>query len=222
VRSAVAIAAFSIAVTMSIPVRAELWCGNGRGTPLDHPCTDQDTEEDPAVAAIAAKYSDQWMAIHGVWLVSAGTNQTGTPMEIRVYVEPMQISQAKDQIPSEVEGIPVAFIPKAAPKGSGSRSFLEIGKSGAGTNDPETAEHQENERVLRAAFSDTLQTYAQEWNDLPGVIDVGPGKCKGTECDYTTIKVVVQAQFLDDVKERIPAKVSDIPVVFIPYTGNDQ
>ena len=220
VRNALIVTALVLA--LAGPVHAELWCGNGRGTPLDHPCSEQDTEQDPAVAATVAKYSDQWMAVHGVWQVSAGTNQTGTPLEIRVYVEPQQLLAAKDQIPSEVEGIPVAFVPKAAPKGSGSRSFLQIRRWGEGANDSETAEHQENERVLRAAFSDTLQTYAQEWNDLPGVIDVGPGKCKGTECDFTSIKIVVQAQFLEDVKDQIPQTVNGIPVVFIPYNGVDQ
>jgi len=212
----------ALVVSLAGQARAELWCGNGRGTPLDHPCTDQDTEPDPAVAATAARYSDQWMAIHGVWEVNPGTNQTGTPMEIRVYVEPQQLLAAKDQIPSEVEGIPVTFVPKATPRGTGLGSVVQINRTSANTYDPEAAERQEKERALRASFSDAMQTYGQQWNDLPGVIGVGPGKCKGSECDYTTIKVVVQAQFLDDVKERIPAKVSDIPVVFIPYTGSDQ
>lgn len=199
-------------------VHAELWCGNGRGTPLDHPCTDHDTEPDPAVAAIAARYSEQWMAVHGVWEVNPGTNQTGTPMEIRVYVEPLQMPAARDRIPSEVEDIPVTFVPKTAPKGSGNQSFLKVNSA----NDSESPEHQEKERLLRTAFSDTMANYGREWNDLPGVIDVGPGKCKGARCDFTSIKIVVQAQFLDDVKEQIPGSVNGIPVVFIPYNGVDQ
>lgn len=217
-RRALIIAAISIVLSLGSQVRAELWCGNGRGTPLDHPCTDQDTEPDPAVAALAAKYSEQWMAVQGVWEVNPGTNQTGTPMEIRVYVEPLQLAAARDRIPSEVENVPVTFVPKAAPKGSGSRSFQQVRT----INDRDTAEHQEKERELKTAFSDTMANYGREWNDLPGVIDVGPGKCKGPECDFTTIKIRVQAQFLDDVKEQIPNMVNGIPVVFIPYTGADQ
>ena len=218
VRKALLIATISMALSIGSQVRAELWCGSGRGTPLDHPCTDQDTEPDPAVAAIAAKYSEQWMAVHGVWQVNPGTSQTGTPQEIRVYVEPQQLPAARDQIPSEVENIPVAFVPKTAPKGDDNRSFLQVNS----INDSESSEHQEKERLLRAAFSDTLANYGKEWNDLPGVIDVGPGKCKGSRCDFTSIKIVVQAQFLDDVKEQIPGAINGIPVVFIPYTGTDQ
>ena len=215
-RKAPIIIAFVLALVAQ--VHAELWCGNGRGTPLDHPCTDHDTEPDPAVAAIAARYSEQWMAVHGVWEVNPGTNQTGTPMEIRVYVEPLQMPAARDRIPSEVEDIPVTFVPKTAPKGSGNQSFLQVNSA----NDSESPEHQEKERLLRTAFSDTMANYGREWNDLPGVIDVGPGKCKGARCDFTSIKIVVQAQFLDDVKEQIPGSVNGIPVVFIPYNGVDQ
>jgi len=219
VRKALIMAAIAIALTMGAPARAELWCGNGRGTPLDHPCTEQDTEQDPAVAATVDKYSEQWRAVHGVWQVSAGTNQTGTTMEIRVYVEPQQLAAAKDRIPSEVDGIPVAFVPKTIPRGTGG-SFIQLSKTN--TYDPEAAERQEKEQVLRAAFSDAMQSYGRTWNDLPGVIDVGPGKCKGAECDFTSIKIVVQAQFLDEVKAQIPDAVNGIPVVFIPYNGVDQ
>lgn len=221
-RKALTIAAISLILSIFGQARAELWCGNGRSTPLDHPCTEQDTEQDPAVAAAVANHSEQWMAVHGVWQVSAGTNQTGAMMEIRVYIEPQQLVAAKDQIPSEVEGIPIAFVPKTAPRGSGFRSFLQVGNSSGTGDDSETLERQEKERALGAAFSDAMQTYGQEWNDLPGVIDVGPGKCKGTECDFSSIKVVVQAQFLDDVKDQIPGAVNGIPVVFIPYDGIDQ
>ena len=218
VRKALAIAIVPIVLSLGGPVRAELWCGSGRGTPLDHPCTEQDTEQDPAVAAVVARYSEQWMAVQGVWQVSAGTNQTGTTMEIRVYVEPQQLVAARDRIPPEVEDVPVTFVPKAAPRGTGFGNFLQISNS----NDPGATAREEKERALRAAFSDTMQTYGKEWNELPGVIDVGPGKCKGAECDFTSIKIVVQAQFLDDVKERIPDGINGIPVVFIPYNGIDQ
>jgi hypothetical protein len=213
-------AVIAIVLTAGAQARGELWCGNGRGTPLDHPCTDQDTAQDPAVAAIVDKYSGQWMAVHGVWQVSAGTNQTGTPMEIRVYVEPQQLADARNQIPSEVEGVPVAFVAKATPKGTGLGGFLQVKK--ADTYDPEAAERQEKDQMLRAAFSNAMQAYGRTWNDLPGVIGVGPGKCKGAECDFSSIKIVVQAQFLDDVKTQIPDAVDGIPVVFIPYNGTDQ
>jgi hypothetical protein len=211
--------AIALVLVGNVPARAELWCGSGRGTPLDHPCTDQDAQPDPAVVAVAEKYSAQWMAVHGVWQVSAGTNQTGTPMEIRVYVQPPQVATARDQIPSEVENIPVSFIPKQMPTGT-SRSFLALTNSDA--NDPTAAERQEKNRVAQAAFSEAIGEFGRHWNDLPGVIGVGPGKCKGSDCDYSAIKITVQAQFMDDVKQQIPATVDGVPVVFIPYSATDQ
>src|SRR5262249_7539314 len=55
------VATLFVVVLMGDPGRAELWCGSGPGTPLDHPCSDQDTEEDPVVAASVASHASVWM-----------------------------------------------------------------------------------------------------------------------------------------------------------------
>ena len=54
-RNALALtAALLLVVATSIEAHAELWCGRGPGTPLEHPCSDEDTVADPAVAAASA------------------------------------------------------------------------------------------------------------------------------------------------------------------------
>src|SRR5262245_32095880 len=107
-RTALALMAASLVVVgISVAAHAELWCGRGPGTRLDHPCSDEDTEQDPTVAAAVASHTNEWMMVHGVWQVSAGTIQNGSPREIRVYVEPSGLAAARQEIPSEVDEIPV-------------------------------------------------------------------------------------------------------------------
>ena len=117
------LATLILVVGIVAEARAELWCGRGPGTPLDHPCSAEDTEEDPAVAAAVASHTNEWMMVQGVWQVSAGTIQTGTTFEIRVYVEPSGFVLARQRIPSQVDDIPVRLIAKKIPTGAGLTSF---------------------------------------------------------------------------------------------------
>jgi hypothetical protein len=214
------VAALFIVVAMTLEARAELWCGRGPGTPLDHPCSDQDTEEDPTVAAAVASHRNEWMTVQGVWQVSAGTIQTGTPLEIRVYVEPSQIATAKQQVASEVDDIPVRLVAKKNPTGGRLKSLPKDGQDPA-PYDPGAAERQANARLAEAVYAETMREYGEQWSDLPGVVGLGPKTCDENRCDFGAIRITVQAQFMNDVKERITDSVNGIPIVFVPYRGSD-
>ena len=184
---------------------------------MDHPCDDRDTEEDPAVAAIVARYTNEWMKVRGVWEVSAGTIQTGSQQEIRVFVQPDQLAAAREHIPSEAEGTPVALIPRAMPV---KEHFGVLLKSGAYPEDSAAAETRQKMAAAEALYSNVMREYAQQWNDLPGVIGMGPGKCGSQGCDFSRIKITVQAQFMSDIKEKIPNTIDGVAIVFVPYDGN--
>lgn len=207
---------------ISAQARAELWCGRGPGTPLDHPCSAEDTEEDPAVAAAVASHTNEWMTVQGVWQVSAGTIQTGNPLEIRVYVEPSQLATAKQQIPSEIDEIPVHLVAKKIPTGGRLTSFSKVNQSDPPPYDPAAAQRQANARLAEAVYAETMREYGEQWNDLPGVVGLGPKQCDEHQCDFSAIRITVQAQFMSDVKERITDSVNGIPIVFVPYDGSDQ
>ena len=221
-RTALALLAALLVVGMSVGAHAELWCGRGPGTPLDHPCSDEDTEADPTVAAAVASHTNEWMKVHGVWQVSAGTIQYGNPREIRVYVEPSGFAAARQQIPSEIDDIPVRLVAKKIPTGGGLTSFSKVSRSDPAPYDPSAAERQASARLAEAVYAQTMREYGEQWNDLPGVVGLGPKKCDEHGCDFSAIRITVQAQFMSDVKERITDSVNGIPIVFVPYNGSDQ
>jgi hypothetical protein len=220
VRRIPGIAAIAFVLLLTGSAHAELWCGNGPGTPLDHPCDDRDTQADPAVEAAISKYENQWMSIHGVWNVTAGTTQTGDPREIRVFVEPKQLAHARELIPSDADGITVTLIARKIPQGDGLVQVAGF-RSDSGPPDREALEKQEKAKAAEAAYSETMREYSDQWNDLPGVIGMGPAKCKASECDFSKIKITVQAQFMDDVREHIPSNVNGVSIVLVPYNGTD-
>ena len=221
-RTALALlAALLLVMGMSAAAHAELWCGRGPGTPLDHPCSNEDTEQDPTVTAAVAAHTNEWMMVHGVWQVSAGTIQTGNPREIRVYVEPSRFAAARQQIPSQVDDIPVRLVAKKIPTGSGLSSFSTTSQSDPTPYDPTAAERQASARLAEAVYAQTMREYGEQWNDFPGVVSLGPRKCDERGCDFSAIRITVQAQFMNDVKERITDSVNGIPIVFVPYNGTD-
>jgi len=215
-------AALFMVMTMSVEARAELWCGRGAGTPLDHPCSAEDTEEDPTVAAAVASHTNEWMTVQGVWQVSAGTIQTGNPLEIRVYVEPSQLATAKQQIPSQIDDIPVHLVAKKIPTEGRLIGFSKVSQSDPPPYDPGAAQRQANARLAEAVYAETMREYGEQWNDLPGVVGLGPKKCDEHQCDFSAIRITVQAQFMSDVKERITHSVNGIPIAFVPYDGSDR
>jgi len=214
------VAALFIVVAFRVEARAELWCGRGPGTPLDHPCSDQDTDEDPAVAAAVASHANEWMTVRGVWQVSAGTVQTGTPLQIRVYVEPSRRATAKQQIPSEVDDIPVRLVAKRIPIRARLTSFPKDSQADPAPYDPGAAERQASARLAEAIYAETIREYGEQWSDLPGVVGLGPKTCDDHQCDFSAIRITVQAQFMNDVKELITDSVNGIPIVFVPYRGS--
>jgi hypothetical protein len=216
------LAALLLVAGVSVEAHAELWCGYGPGTPLDHPCSAEDTEEDPAVAAAVASHTNVWMMVHGIWQVSAGTIQTGNPFEIRVYVEPSGFVAARQQIPSEIDDIPVRLIAKKIPIGAGLTSFSKVSQSDPVPYDPTAAERQASAKLAEAVYAETMHEYGEQWNDIPGVVGLGPKKCDEHGCDFSAIRITVQAQFMPNVKERITDSVNGIPIVFVPYNGSDQ
>jgi hypothetical protein len=218
----VLVAALLVVVAVGTAARAELWCGRGPGTPLDHPCSDEDTEQDPAVAAAVASHTNEWMMVHGVWRVSAGTIQTGNPLEITVYVEPSQLASAEQQIPSEIDDIPVRLVAKKIPTGGRLTSFSKVSQPDQAPYDPTAAERQASARLAEAVYGQTMREYGEQWNDLPGVVSMGPKKCDEHSCDFSAIRITVQAQFMNDVKGLITDSVNGIPIVFVPYNGRDQ
>jgi hypothetical protein len=66
-----------------------------------------------------------------------------------------------------------------------------------------------------------MREYGEQWSDLPGVVGLGPKTCDENRCDFSAIRITVQAQFMNDVKERITDSVNGIPIVFVPYRGSD-
>ena len=79
-----------------------------------------------------------------------------------------------------------------------------------------------DEEFARCLYAETMREYGEQWNDVPGVVGLGPKKCDEHRCDFSAIRITVQTQFMSDVKGRITDSVNGIPIVFVPYNGTDQ
>jgi hypothetical protein len=196
---------------------AELWCGHGPGTPLDHPCSDWDTEADPAVTAAIDDNFNEWTSVPGVWQVQPGTELSGDPHEIRIYVEPRRFASAKRRLPSQAGSIPIVVIRKAIPTGVGDGSFVGFLDDGD-PRDPELAESQDK---AMTSYTGTTQEYGELWNNPPGVVGIGPANCGQKGCDFSIIEITVQPQLMDAVKEQIPNAINGIAIVLSPYQAEE-
>lgn len=191
---------------------ATMWCGDGPGTVLDHPCSDSDEPHDSAVVEAVARFKKQAMAIEGVWSVEQATSATGSGQEIRVRVDPQMASCLKYRIPTSVDDIPIMTIPSKAPSGLyGIFSFPD--GSADRKSDPKT------ERAK--AYSAIVEQYGWRWLDLAGVIGIAPGICDRNSSDFssdfTEVDISVQRQFRSAVRQQIPPTVNTVPIDIIPY-----
>jgi hypothetical protein len=206
----------SVILLLAVPqARAEMWCGDGPGTELSHPCTDAD--ENPAVNATVAKYQERWIQIRGVYSVEAGDDYHNRVPNIEVHVETESAASAKKQIPSSVGGIPVVIVPGKMPEGLpavGSLSF---------SNDPAESsrrarqrEREEARKKYEPVYTQVVQDYGERWMDLPGVMGIGP-KCDNNDgCDFSTAIVGVQRELLPQAEREIPSSVYGIKIALSP------
>lgn len=201
---------------------AEMWCGDGPGTALSHPCTDDD--DSPAVSDAIAKYQDQWIQLDGVWSIREGDIYENRVADIEVHVEPASMDSVRKQIPPFVDGIPVVLVPGKTPDATGGFSSFSVRLS----SDPaENARRAEQERAQqekdRARAEDlynsctaVMQKYRDVWDSLPGVTGMG-AKCDGNHgCDFTTIQVTVQRELLPEARREIPDSVDGVRIVLTP------
>ncbi len=193
--------------------RAEMWCGDGPGTELSHPCTDAD--ENPAVDAALAKYQDRWIDIEGVYSVEAGDDYHDGVPDIEVHVETASVDSAKKLIPTSVDGIPVVIVPGKMPV------FGAVGSwSSDRAENARLARQMEEREKARAkyepAYAQVVQDYGDSWMDLPGVMGIGP-KCDNEDtCDFSTAVVGVQRELLPEAEREIPISVYGIKIVLSP------
>ena len=186
--------------------RAETWCGDGPGTALNHPCTDADDVDNPAVSAAIKKYQAPWMNIDGVWSVDEAETYNSRAPEISVHVEPKAVKSAKKGIPSSVNGIAVVIVPGDMPEGGGG-VYLPI--------DPEESEREQKIATEREEADAVLEDYDDRWNALPGVIEVYES-CEKDPCEERRIVVCVQREFLASVRGEIPTSVKGFQVKVVP------
>jgi hypothetical protein len=97
--------------------KAEMWCGYGSGTALDHPCQDDNSSID----AVLDEYKGEWAAICGVDEIGTVINQCGYFEEIDIIVTaPSEIQSIREKIPESVQGSPIAVVPPGTATGFGS------------------------------------------------------------------------------------------------------
>jgi hypothetical protein len=191
--------------------RAEMWCGNGPGTALSHPCTDDD--ENPVVSAAIAKYQDRWIHLEGVWNIREGDPYHHRVADIEVDAEPASVASVRKQIPPSVDGIPVVIVPSktpaitSRPSSHFSSDPAESARRARQIEDPDKAE---------AAYALIVQKYAHLWHKLPGVLGVGPASCDRDGCDLSAIAVTVQRELLPVARGEIPDSVNGVPIVLTP------
>lgn len=213
-------------------LRAEMWCGRGPSTTLDHPCA---AVSERAFVAAAAKYSGEWMNLSTVQKVVPSTTKGGGE-EISVYVDENFSRPDRSKIRDCVEGIPVVIFPDYSP-------ILKLGTPFGTLSNPtgpgaynqsstpkqEVAEEtlekkrqtarsvsEEKRKNVANAYTDAVNRYRERWLALPGVLGIGPSKCDDNSCDFSSVGIAVQRQFLDVTRSKIPASVDGVATVLIP------
>ena len=189
---------------------AEMWCGYGPGSALDHPCQD----DNASIDAVLAEYKSEWSAIPGVNGIGSGINQCGYFQEIDVFVKaPSDLPSVRAQIPESVGGVRVTV---SAPIGAGAKletkfyGLLGSGSSKSVANVPEQAA----ERSVPAAdptpnsSERVLKEHADQWMKIPGV--VGGGTYSGA------VEIGVQEAFVKSVRKEIPSSVDGVAIVLTP------
>src|SRR5208282_5427074 len=107
-------------------LRAEMLCGRGPSTPLDHPCA---AAPKAAISAAVLKYRDEWMRLLGVGKVELATSKSGSD-EIWVHVDLHFEESGRSQIPASLDGVPVVILP-GFPPGPEIGDFVSQSRSGS-------------------------------------------------------------------------------------------
>ncbi|MFZ1889437.1 MAG: hypothetical protein WAU33_15525 [Candidatus Binataceae bacterium] len=206
-----------ILVSLARQARADMWCGNGPGTALSHPCTDDD--DNPAVSAAIEKYQDQWMKLDGVYEVDDGDTYHNRVPSIVVHVDAPSLDPVRKQIPTSVDGIPVVIVHGKMPDAGGGGAW-GVGCAGDGcATDPEEvarrARKQEEQARAEKSYNMVLHHYGERWDDLPGVLGMGP-KCNHNGCDFNTIEISVQRELLSQARGEIPSSANGVRIVVTP------
>jgi hypothetical protein len=163
---------------------AEMWCGYGPGSALDHPCQD----DDDAIDAVLAEYQSDWSEIPGVDGVGAGLNDCENFEEITVFVRSSSdIPSVRAKIPESIQGVDVAVIltPTADAgnfySGPLAKTTANTHRQNAQASTPSVTINPNYERTIRES----------KWMDIPGVLGVGP-RCVNDSCDFSSIAISVQ------------------------------
>ena len=208
-----AILLFPIILVLAAPQsRADMWCSDGPGTKLSHPCTDDD--DNPAVSAAIEKYQDQWMDLDGVYQVDDSDIYHNRIPSILVHVDSPSVDRVRKQIPSSVDGIPVVVVPGKMPEAGGAVGFFSYN---ATQPDPEEVARrvrkQEDKAKTQELYTSIVQQYGERWDDLPGVLGVG-ADCDDDGCK--AIEVTVQRELLSRARDEIPSSVNGVRIVLTP------
>lgn len=201
--------------------RAEMWCGNGPGTVLSHPCTDDDV--DPAVSAAIDKYQDHWTNLDGVSKVDDSDKYHNRVPSIEVDVDPGSVDSVRKQIPASVDGIPVAIVPDKMTQDNTSGKMCQDDNTGPYGHyaygpppDPAEAARLAQQQADRAkaqqAYTSIVQQSGERWQNLPGVLGV-THKCDDGRSDFKTIEISVQRELLPEARDEIPSSVDGVRIV---------
>lgn len=213
-------------------LRAEIWCSSGSLTVLNHPCG---AVSKAAASATVVKYAGEWMNLPGVRRVESVTSKRGGE-EIWVYVDEDFSKSDRSKIPASVGGVPVAIFPDFSPIPELGSPFGALSNSrGPEALNPSILQEREaaekaleekrnaaeealekKRNAVGKAYALAVNKYRERWLALPGVLGIGPSKCDGDGCDFGSVGIIVQRQFLDVTRAKIPISVDALPTVLIP------
>lgn len=200
-----------ILVLAARQARAELWCGDGPGTALSHPCTDDD--DNPAVSAAIDKYRDQWMELDGVSDVDESDTYHNRVPSIAVYVDSAAADSVKKELPASVDGIQIVIVPVEQSESDNTGHYAY----GYGSTDPaevaRRARQQADQDKAQESYNSILRQYGERWDDLPGVLGIG---AKWGDDGSMAIEITVQRELLSQARDEIPASVDGVPIVLTP------
>ena len=190
--------------------RADMWCGDGPGTALSHPCTDDD-DYNPAVDDAIAKYRDRWMRIEGVYSVEAGDTYHNRVPSIAVHVDRASVAAARKRIPSSVDGIPVTIVPGEMPQALPAFAYFSSNRA----ENARRIRKQTAREKAEAAYNLVVRRYGNDWDDMPGVLGIGP-RWESDGFDFRTVEVTVQRELLPAARKEIPRSVNGVRIVLTP------
>jgi hypothetical protein len=183
-------------------LRAEIWCGQSRLAPLDHPCAPAPRV---AVSRAVLKYRNDWMALKGVLSVDSAESEEGDG-EIWVRVAPDFTNPNESLIPASAGGIPVVILPGDTTIGAFGSDFLPLGPGNHKAEDCGKSEW---------SYSAAVKKYRERWLAVPGVVGIRPVKFDHEICEFGAVGITVQRQLLGLARKQIPNDVDGVPVVLI-------